>query len=114
MTKTTKLLKDQNRPTGDRLKLSAQKGRLRCIAMVGKDVTDAHYVLEQELLLNVESLEIELAPDATYQLDQALQGGGNKGVDDLHRRIDRWISTICSTEPSVVTHVSSCLVASPQ
>jgi hypothetical protein len=100
MIKMTKLLKDQNRHTGDRLKRSAQKGRVRYIAMVGGDGTDVHYVLEQDLLLNAESLEIELAPDATYQLDQALQGGGNKGVDELHRRIDLWISTICSTEPS--------------
>jgi hypothetical protein len=114
MTKTTKRLKDQNKPTGDRLNLSAQKDRSRCIAMEGGDVTDANYAFEQELLLNAESLEIELSPDASYQLDQALQREDNKGTDDLHRRIDHWISTICSTETSVVTHVSSYLVGGRQ
>jgi hypothetical protein len=82
MTKQHKQLQYQNGPTG------------------GKDTNDRNDVLEQGLLLDAESLEIELAPDAAYQLEQALQRASN---EDWYRRIDRWIATICSTEPSVVT-----------
>ena len=87
--------------------LFGQIEEFRCIAI---EEDDLNYVLHQASLIPAESLGIQLTPNAAYQLDRALGRGSNDGAEDLHRRIDRWISTIRSTKPSAVTRVSPYLL----